>query len=97
MPFYEGELYRAYGNYYRALGPGHFEIAQEWYEKAVDVHTRLGMRLELGRDLLSLGAMFKRKQMEEKAKGTLSQAQAIFQAIGAEWDLAQAQKLYTTS
>ena len=89
VPIYEGSLYRIFGDYYRELGTDNFQSSQEWYEKAIQIHDRIGMNLELARDYFSYGEMLKRQGKQEEASKLFNDALAIFNVFGAAWDIGQ--------
>ena len=89
VPIYEGSLYRIFGDYYRELGTDNFHSSQEWYEKAIQIHDRIGMNLELARDYFSYGEMLKKQGKQEEATKNFNNALTIFNAFGAAWDIGQ--------
>jgi DNA-binding CsgD family transcriptional regulator len=62
---------------------GELDRAQDAAEQAVVEHARLPMPLELGRTLLALGQLQRRRGERRAARETLQRAEAIFDAAGA--------------
>jgi tetratricopeptide (TPR) repeat protein len=60
--------------------------AEAWWQRSLKTAEEMGMRHEQGMTHLEMG-----RRLKDRAH--LDQAEAIFSDIGAEWDLAQAQKL----
>ena len=89
LPCYEGIFFRVFGDYFRELGPNNFQTSKEWYERAIESHDRIGMNLELGRDLFSYGEVLKREGSHKEAKGYLNKALNIFRPFRATWDIHQ--------
>lgn len=92
VPYQEGYLYRIFGDYFRELGPNNYQSSQEWIEKAIQVHERIGMRLELGKDFFSYGKMLKLEGRQGEAKRHFDKALGIFCPFGAEWDIHQVEE-----
>jgi tetratricopeptide (TPR) repeat protein len=92
VPYWEGFLSRTFGDYYLEVGSNNFKSSQEWYQKAIQVHERIGMRLELGRDYFSLGMMLKRQEAFGDASEYFDKALNTFQTFGATWDIRQVKK-----
>ncbi len=53
------------------------------YDRALDLQQRLGMPLELGRTHLARGKTLRRGKKWAPARGSLSQAEAVFDGLGA--------------
>jgi tetratricopeptide (TPR) repeat protein len=87
VPIYEGNLYRIFGDYYREVGTDYFQSSKEWYKKAIQIHDRIGMNLELARDYFSYGKMLMGHGKQEEASKHFNDALAIFSAFGADWDI----------
>ena len=64
--------------------------AEKWWNKSLSLADKMGMPYHSGLAHLEMGRHL--KDLEH-----LRQAEAIFTEIGAEWDLAQAQKLLTVT
>jgi class 3 adenylate cyclase/tetratricopeptide (TPR) repeat protein len=64
--------------------------AEKWWNKSLNLADKMGMPYHSGLAHLEMGCHL--KDLEH-----LRQAEAIFAEIGAEWDLAQAQKLLTVT
>jgi class 3 adenylate cyclase/tetratricopeptide (TPR) repeat protein len=92
VPYYEGEIYRAFGDCYGSIQKNDFQSSGKWYRRAIQVHKKIGKRLEVGRDYLSYAALMKRNGMNQEAQNYLDQAFSIFKAFDAKWDIAQVQK-----
>jgi len=60
--------------------------AKEWWQRSLKTAEEMGMRYERGMIHLEMG-----RRLKDRAH--LEQAEAIFTEIGAEWDLAETQKL----
>jgi tetratricopeptide (TPR) repeat protein len=89
VPIYEGNLYRIFGDYYCEVGKDYFQSSKEWYKKAIQIHDRIGMNLELARDYFSYGKMLMRHGKQEEASKHFNDALAIFSSFGAIWDIDQ--------
>ena len=61
----------------------------EWYHKAIQVHDRVGMCLELARDFFSHGEMLERKGVQNEAEKYFNKALVTFRDFGAAWDIHQ--------
>jgi class 3 adenylate cyclase/tetratricopeptide (TPR) repeat protein len=62
--------------------------AEKWWNKSLNLADRMGIPYHSGLAHLEMG-----RRLKERAH--LEQAEAFFRQVGAEWDLAQAQKLLT--
>jgi tetratricopeptide (TPR) repeat protein len=60
--------------------------AEKWWQRSLSLGEELGMRPDLAMTCLEMGSRL-------KDRAPLERAAVIFAEIGAEWDLAQAQKL----
>ncbi len=89
IPYSQGHYFRTFGEYYREVTPVDFDASQIWYQKAVETHERIGMRLELARDLSSYGEMLKRNGVKSEAEKCFNKALIIFRDFGAAWDIHQ--------
>ena len=65
---------------------GRQDLAQKHWQRSLDLAGEMGMRYELAMTRLEMG-----KRLNERTH--LEQAEAIFAAIGAEWDLAETRRL----
>jgi DNA-binding CsgD family transcriptional regulator len=66
-----------------AAQAGDVEAAIAAYEEALDWHSKVELPLDRGRTLLALGAAQRRMKRRREARGTLEEALAIFERIGA--------------
>ncbi len=87
VPVYEGYLYRVWGKFFNAAGVGDHDSAVSWTKKAIEVHEKTGMRLELGRDLISLGGILTEKGAVNEASEAYVRALSIFEDFGSERDI----------
>jgi len=62
---------------------GDLVSAQSALERALVAHERLAEPFELGRTLLALGNVQRRRRQKQAARDTLQRAQAVFQGLGA--------------
>lgn len=62
---------------------GDLVSAQGALERALGAHERLAEPFELGRTLLALGNIQRRRRQKQAARDTLQRAQAVFQGLGA--------------
>jgi len=63
---------------------GRSESAADTLNEALAHHSHLGMPLELGRTLLTIGRLHRRRKEKRLAKETLEEALAIFDGLGAK-------------
>jgi DNA-binding CsgD family transcriptional regulator len=66
-----------------AAAEGRLEDALVAYEDALEWHGRVELPLDRGRTLLALGAAQRRAKRRREARGTLEEALAVFERIGA--------------
>ncbi len=92
LPLYEGIFFRVFGDYFQELGPNNFQTSKEWYKRAIESHEKIGMNLELGRDLFSYGEVLKREGSHKEAEDYYNKALNIFRPFGAEWDIHQVEE-----
>jgi DNA-binding CsgD family transcriptional regulator len=62
---------------------GDLDAAQADYERALAAHDTLDMPSELGRTLLALGRLHRRRNERQRAQECLARAAAVFEAAGA--------------
>jgi class 3 adenylate cyclase/tetratricopeptide (TPR) repeat protein len=82
VPIYEGHLYRVWGEFHSKAQPEDRSAAETWFKKAIESHERIGMPLELARDLVSYADMLKREGLQTKAADHYSRALDIFTNAG---------------
>ncbi len=87
VPLYEGYLYRLWGQFYGMAEPADHNSAVSWTRKAIETHEKIGMRLELGRDLVSLGEILGKKGAVDEASESYKRALSIFEDFGSERDV----------
>ena len=93
LDWYEGNARRlerasALANCLRSRGllaaqAGELDAALASYEEALALHAKVELPLDRGRTLLALGAAQRRAKRRREARGTLEEALALFEGLGA--------------
>ncbi len=72
---------------------GRWEEAEQAWMESLTIAQDLGLRYEEAKTLVELARLYQMKSDPSRAADALNQAQAIFQSLGARWDLAQVEAI----